>query len=337
MLPYTYDAEVAILVSLEQRMRLQDVLQREARIWFKSEWGPADDHWPAVSFSKRSVGDYLRREFRPGRDAIIYVGTSSPATTPIPEHRQSLLSAISIEPQQLLETRECVPAASWEDAQQNFRGRWWWSMPALAIWEIEGFPSVYDVPPTTYSQLGLIQNRGNVVEVLGDDRKAVLGLPVSAVAFERPRKAASFSTARTMLNLPEAIRRDIGRMAANILGRVIASGSERSSVNPTRTLGETDIHIMLACEWEQQKGLCFLCSGPLLPGTKNYLLQASPDRIDSTDNAYSEANTQITHLGCNLAKNKVSLADFEDWLAVVRGELADLTDAAAVGHVVAGA
>jgi hypothetical protein len=316
-------------------MTLQDVLQAGARIWFKSEWGPADDHWPAVSFSKRSVGDHLRREFRPGRDAIIYVGTSSTATTPIREHRQCLLSAINIEPQQLLETRECVPTASWEDAQQNFRGRWWWSMPALAIWEIEGFPSVYDVAPKTYSQLGLIQNRGSVVEVLGDDRQAVLGLPVHAVIFERPKKAASFSKARTLLNLPDAIRKDIGRMAANIVGRVLASGSERSSVNPTRTLGETETHMMLASKWEQQKGLCFLCRGPLLPGTKNYLLQASPDRIDSTDIAYSEANTQITHLGCNLAKNKVSLADFEDWLAVVRGELADVTDDTVAAHVVA--
>jgi hypothetical protein len=67
-----------------------------------------------------------------------------------------------------------------------------------------------------------------------------------------------------------------------------------------------------------------VCQGLLLPATKNHLLQCSPDRIDSLDIAYDEANTHITHLGCNLAKNKVTLADFEDWLMVVRGELSDV-------------
>jgi hypothetical protein len=308
-------------------MILQNALQDGARIWFKSEWAPADDHWPAVSFSKRSVGDYLRQEFRPGRDAIIYVGTGKVATTEKPEHRQRLMSAINIEPQQLLETRDCVPGKSWEEAQRNFRGRWWWSMPALHIWQFEGFPLAHDVAPATYSQLGIFRNFGNLVEGVGDEREAVLRLPVTVVAFERPRKAAGFSNARTLLNLPTEIRKDIGRMAEGILGRVAASGSERTSVNPTRMMSEPDIHMMLGAKWERQKGMCFLCQGPLLPGTKNYLLQASPDRIDSQDSAYSESNTQITHLGCNLAKNKVSLSDFEDWLAVVRGELADDSEA----------
>ena len=79
-------------------MRLSDVVGKDGRIWVKSEWGPASDYWPAVSFSKRTVGDYLRQEFRPGRDAIVYIGTSNPATTERPEHRQRLLSAINIEP-----------------------------------------------------------------------------------------------------------------------------------------------------------------------------------------------------------------------------------------------
>jgi hypothetical protein len=66
--------------------------------------------------------------------------------------------------------------------------------------------------------------------------------------------------------------------------------------------------------------LCFLCNGPLATKSSNYLLQPSPDRLNSQDPAYSKANTSITHLGCNLAKNKWSVAEFEDWLAVVRGD-----------------
>jgi hypothetical protein len=225
---------------------------------------------------------------------------------------------------QVLETRDCVPAESWEFAQKEFRGRWFWSMPALDIWDIEGFPLAHDVLPLTYRQLGQIVNRGKVVEIVPGERESVLRLQVHPVAFERPRKAAGFGNTRAFLNLNEEIRREIGRMAAGILGRVAASGTERTSVNPVRTMSEPNIHIMLGTRWQEQKGLCFLCQGPLLPGTMNYLLQSSPDRIDSQDVAYCEANTRITHLGCNLAKNKVSLADFEDWLMVVRGELTDL-------------
>jgi hypothetical protein len=95
-------------------------------------------------------------------------------------------------------------------------------------------------------------------------------------------------------------------------------------VNPVRTTSESSLHILLGKKWQEQKGRCFLCRGPLLPGTKNYLLQASPDRTDSLDIAYNDANIRITHLGCNLAKNKVSMADFEDWLLVIRGELDDV-------------
>jgi hypothetical protein len=244
-------------------------------------------------------------------------------TTEKPEHRQRLLSAVSIEPMQVLETRDCVPAESWEFAQKEFRGRWFWSMPALAIWDIEGFPLAHDVLPLTYRQLGLIVNRGKVVEVLSEERDLILRLQVQPVAFERPRKAVGFGITRAFLNLSTEIRREIGRMAAGILGRVAAGGTERTSVNPIRTMSEPDIHVMLGTKWQEQEGRCFLCHGPLLPGTNNYLLQCSPDRTDSQDVAYSAANTQITHLGCNLAKNKVSLAEFEDWLMVIRGELSD--------------
>lgn len=304
-------------------MALRDMLQDGARIWLKSEWGPADDHWPAVSFSKRSVGDYLRQEFRPGRDAIVYVGTSSPATTEKPEHRQRLLSAINIEPQQLLETRECVPIESWENAQQNFRGRWWWSMPALAIWEIEGFPSIYDIAPMTYRQLGLLSNRGNVVEAVGEERDAVLALPVRTVTFIRHHRTGGFAARRAVLDLSREIRSDIGRMVGRILAHVAESGKERLGTSPIRTTNESDLHVMLGERWIDQKGRCFLCNGPLFPETKNYLLQSSSDRLDNSDTAYSRENTRITHLGCNLAKNKVSLQEFEDWVSVVRGEMAD--------------
>jgi hypothetical protein len=111
-------------------------------------------------------------------------------------------------------------------------------------------------------------------------------------------------------------------MVGGILNRVEGSGFEKTTVNPVRTREETDLHIMFGEKWEEQKGLCFLCNGPLVVRSNNFLLRCSPDRINSKDTAYSKANTTITHLGCNLAKNKCTVAEFEDWLLVVRGDLA---------------
>jgi len=92
-------------------------------------------------------------------------------------------------------------------------------------------------------------------------------------------------------------------------------------VNPIRIArGETELNIMFGKKWDEQKGMCFLCNGLLVSKSTNFLLQCSPDRINSADPSYSEGNTCITHLGCNLAKNKCTVAEFEDWLIVVRGD-----------------
>jgi hypothetical protein len=305
-------------------MRLRDLVKPDGKVFLKSEWAPASESWPAVSYSKRTVGEFLQREFQPGRDAIVYVGTSNPLTTEDPQHRQRLLSAVSVEPNQILETRECIPAESWERAQRDFRGRWFWSYPALSIFDIEGFPSAYDVIPKSYRLLGLIVNRGNVVEIDPDERESILDVVLIPVSFVRPMGASKFTAQRTLLNLSQEIRWEIGRIVSGILNRVAGGDSERTTVNPIRTREETNLHVMFGEKWAEQKGLCFLCNGPLLPGSSNFLLQCSPDRINSQDPAYSKTNTCITHLGCNLAKNKCTVAEFEDWLAVVRGD-PDLT------------
>jgi len=204
-------------------MQLRDIIGENGRVFLKSEWGPASSDWPAVSFTKRSVGEFLRREFRPGRDLIVYVGTSSQLTTENPAHRQRLLSAVVIEPMQLLETRECIPPESWEEAQRNFRGRWFWCMPALKIWDFVDFPLASEVMPQSYRTLGFMANRGNVVEVHPDERGALLGLELLWVDFVPARKATAFASTRSFLNLNDLIRSDIGRIAAGILGRVSRS------------------------------------------------------------------------------------------------------------------
>ena len=85
-------------------MILQDVIAPDGRIFLKPEWGPISDEWPAVSFTRSTVGNRLRREFNPDRDVILYVGTGSPEATKEPEHRRRLLSAVKVEPNATYET-----------------------------------------------------------------------------------------------------------------------------------------------------------------------------------------------------------------------------------------
>ena len=225
----------------------------------------------------------------------------------------------------MLQTKDCIPREVWEQSQEKYRGRWFWCFPASQIFDIENFPSAYEVIPKSYRLFGLVVNRGNIIEVVPDERESILNVTVTPVSFVRPDGASKFTAQRALLNLTPEIRSEIGRMVSGILNRVARSGVEETTVNPIRTAcGETDLNIMFGEKWDEQKGLCFLCNGPLVTKSSNYLLQASPDRINSQDPSYSKANTCIAHLGCNLAKNKCTVAEFEDWLSVVRGDPAYL-------------
>ena len=82
----------------------------------------------------------------------------------------------------------------------------------------------------------------------------------------------------------------------------------------------SDLSALLTRKWQvEQRGLCALCGGTLVAGTSNGMMKPSPDRIDSANGAYIDDNVQITHLACNLAKLHYGMADFEEWLAALRG------------------
>ena len=83
---------------MADRMQVAEMMKPNGRVFLKSEWGQISSDWPCVSFTKRSVGERLRRDFLAGRDVLIYVGTTDPEMTELPEHRSRLISAVAIEP-----------------------------------------------------------------------------------------------------------------------------------------------------------------------------------------------------------------------------------------------
>ena len=309
-------------------MRVSDIMKPDGRVFLKSEWGQISDEWPCLSFTKRSVGDRLRREFVAGRDVLIYVGTTNAEMTRLAEHRSRLISAVVIEPKQILETRKIVPPEVWQRSKAQWGERWPHSMAVTEANNIIGppFPGARDVIPIAYRSFAEFANRGNVVEAHGEEREAVLELPIEPLELNISEDVRAYLELRKSVS-PEvdmSIRHEALRMAELIIGRVNRGDEKNVRINPLRTAPNfSDLNALLIRKWNEQAGVCMLCGGNLVTGCSNKMLQPSADRVDSANGAYDDENVWITHLACNLAKNKYSLEDFSNWLSVVRGDASE--------------
>ena len=305
-------------------MRVSDMMKPDGRVFLKSEWGQISDEWPCVSFTKRSVGDRLRREFVAGRDILIYVGTTSTEMTRLPEHRSRLISAVAIEPNQILETRKIVPPDVWANSNAQWGDRWPHSMAVVAAANMVGppYPPAHGVIPTAYRSFSEIANRGDVVEAVGVERDAVMALEIEPIALTLREDVQAYLELRSSVSkeIDSSVKQDAYRMAMLIIERVKSGGEIGVKLNPLRSAPNlSDLNALLIRKWGEQAGQCALCGGVLTVGAGNKMLQPSADRTDSANGAYDDANTAITHLACNLAKNKYGMDDFEDWLSVLRG------------------
>jgi hypothetical protein len=158
---------------------------------------------------------------------------------------------------------------------------------------------------------------------MGNERDAVMGLQAERLSLSLREDVIAYVRLRRTFGpeVDKAINVEVTRMAKLIIERVEKGGDLAVRVNPQRTAPNfSDLYQLLLQKWRDgQSGRCNLCGGNLVAGGKNKMLQPSADRIDSANGAYDDGNTQITHLACNLAKNKYGLEEFEDWLSVVRG------------------
>jgi len=303
-----------------------DLASTDSRFFLKSEWGPISEGWPALSFSKRSVGEYLNKEYEPARDFIVYAGTSDPKRTENPLHRQHLLSILIAEPGEPIPTEKLVPWDSWQEALKKHDKAWPYSFGVRAGWGLTDLPRASDIAPNAYRSMGIRRNWGGVSEVLGAERDALFPLRVEWV--ELPNREVVQATSVTRDRIRE-IRENVplgsalARLEALIRGRL---GPSRSiwQQTPSRSLPTgTNLTFLLQDKLEEQKNLCALCGKMMRLDTTKRLLQYSPDRIVSTNPSYGPDNLQITHLACNLAKNDGSTKDFEEWLELISGDIVD--------------
>lgn len=299
---------------------LRELLGADGRLFAKSEFGPIHTGWPALSFSSRKVASDFAQSFRRGRDFVLAVGTSDPASTEDPSHRSRVLSAATLEPRAPIGTNQVVPPTHWEAAVAKWGRKWEWSLPVAEAFDFAPYPDARRVMPTTYASLGYIANLGRCVSVDPGDLEALLDLPLMPVEL-----ALRDGVRAVMVMNPSEpdVRKALSQLAINIQQRIQLSGQERLGHHPERKGPNlSDILTALGVKWSQQKGCCLLCGEPIPLSPKNRLLQMSPDRIDSDTKTYDPENVHLTHLGCNLAKSSGSMDEWQEYLAMIRASRA---------------
>jgi hypothetical protein len=297
-------------------MRLADIVSPDTRLFAKSEFGPASDRWPALSFSSHKIATDFSNAYRRGRDFVVYVGTGDPNKTELAEHRQRLLSVLSVEPRAPINTRDLVPAEVWERTVRQWGVRWEWSLPIIETYDIVGFPRAHAMIPETYRSFGDLRNLGRCVPVFEAEYQTLFGLDLVKIILnlsERAQRVLMLNTDNT------ALRQELSRLVSGIEHDVAVAGSARTGVNPPRFKPNySDIFMMLMQRWNEQDGMCALCDRPIPLRPENKLLQMSRDRTDSSNKTYDWQNTRLTHLACNLAKGDATLDEWRDYLTLIR-------------------
>jgi hypothetical protein len=297
-------------------MKLSDIVSPDTRLFAKSEFGPASDRWPALSFSSHKIATDFANAYRRGRDFVLYVGTGDPEKTELPEHRQRLLSLLSVEPRAPISTRDLVPADTWERTIRRWGVRWEWSLPIIATYDVMGFPRAHDTIPETYRSLGDLPNLGRCVPVRQTEYQTLFGLDIDEVALHLSERAKIVVSLNTD---DKALRDEISRLVIGIKNDIAAAGTARTGVNPMRFMpNDSDLFSMLMQRWKAQDGMCALCDRPIPLKPENKLLQMSRDRTDSANKAYDWLNTRLTHLACNLGKSDATVDQWRGYLTLIR-------------------
>lgn len=297
-------------------MKLGDIVPANSRLFAKSEFGPVSDRWPALSFSSHKIATDFANEYHRGRDFVIYAGTGDPKKTESPEHRQRLLSVVSVEPRAAISTRDLIPVDVWEEIVRKYGLRWEWSLPIAAAYSVVGFPRAHSVIPHTYRSLGSLSSLGRCVPVHHAEYHSLIDLEISGLALHLSARAREVLSLNTN---DKDLRQELSRLVDAIKQDVANAGTSRTGVNPPRFAPNiSDLFRMLRNQWDVQNGMCALCDRPIPLKPKNRLLQMSRDRTDSANKTYDLANTRLTHLGCNLAKSDSALEDWREYLALIR-------------------
>lgn len=103
----------------------------------------------------------------------------------MPEHRSRLISAVTIEPDQVLETRKIVPLDVWTKSNAQWGDRWPYSMAVLSAANIVGPPflAAHDVIPAAYRSFSKSVNRMTQLIVDRVERGGDIGVKINPIRY----------------------------------------------------------------------------------------------------------------------------------------------------------
>jgi hypothetical protein len=295
-------------------MQIRDLATPDSRLFLKSEYGPLSDYWPALSFSLPQLKSWLNEHYRPASDFIVYTGTIGPATDV--EYRARILSVLRIDLTRSYATQDVIPKASWERAQKDYPGQWKFAYKVLEGWGVEEPPRTSDVLPASYPKMGQFPHRGMALEIVGEEREALLGLEITKLSLQF-RDSNDYARTLDAMRKDVLLNQEANRIADLIENRVAISGTVQTRTAPHRS-APSNLLFQVAELLREEPLTCSLCGGLMSIRPANKLLQPSPDRIDSGLGEYGPKNFQLSHLACNWAKNNATTEQFNEWLTLVR-------------------
>jgi hypothetical protein len=211
-----------------------------------------------------------------------------------------------------------VAPEEWKWATENHPGQWKNAFKIFECWNVAGHPAAREVlgANSTYSKMGQSRNRGSIVPITSGEKDLLLGLQLEKVNLPTIQETDE-SVRRIAILRDKTVNSEAVRIAGLVFNRVRCSGLTFEHRGPVRT-APIDFILQVAEKLKHEPLECDLCGGQIELGNPNRLLQASPDRIDSSKGEYGPQNFELTHLACNLGKNNASVADFQEWLELVR-------------------
>lgn len=297
-------------------MLLCDAVGFPGRVFARVEFRAPGAHWPVLSFARRAaLQDWLLR-FQPRRDIVILLGADDPRHMHPREDRGRILAAVQIDHPLVTPTRDLVPARELARDMTLHRERRDLSVPLARIWRFVNRPLAHEAYPDMVQRFAAPHRRGQIIEVAASEAARLMREAVAADFASRPERVAE--TGRYSCD-PQRDREFV-RAIRRMEGHVRKSGRTLSFRAGLRSMPETPQRLLgaLRRRFIAQNGLCALCDAPIPAEPANPILQLSVDRIDNRNDAYSESNIQLTHLGCNRGRNNASLAHWSEYIALLR-------------------
>jgi len=258
---------------------------------------------------------------------ILNIGVAEIKPT-LPKALTTTLLDISTVVSRLMPTRDIIGRERYELWSMLYNGKQWpWGLAIQRSWNFTDHPKADDVLPGLRRERFTYYHSEQMTTCLSTDEvNRIRGLAIEPIIFEFP--IADPSGIAAQRSATARVRLWADRLAANIANRC-RTRKDYVSLRPGFESPESDLNLLMAKLFKEQKERCALCGGVLdVSDNPNRLAQPSADRIDGRIKIYDRTNLHLTHLGCNLAKNECPNDEALEFFRTWCGDGIDEPDAA---------